>query len=82
MKLIDPPRAPVASDAELKMSREVKVLQSRVEQLRGAVDQLKEKEKYQRYQVRTGTYLMLRVRVRISVGTVQCSWVVPYLPGR
>jgi hypothetical protein len=45
-------RAPVASDAELKMSREVKVLQSRVEQLSGAVHQLREKEKYQRYQVR------------------------------
>jgi hypothetical protein len=41
----------VASDAELKMSREVKVLQSRVEQLSGAVHQLREKEKYQRYQV-------------------------------
>jgi hypothetical protein len=44
-------RAPVASDAELKMAREVKMLQLRVDQLRGAVDQLKEKEKYQRYQV-------------------------------
>jgi len=44
-------RAPVGSDAELKMSREVKVLQSRVEQLSGALQQLREKEKYQRYQV-------------------------------
>ena len=41
----------MASDAELKMSREVKLLQFRVEQLRGAVDQLREKDKYQRYQV-------------------------------
>ncbi len=52
-------RASVASDAELKMTREVKVLQFRVEQFRGAVDQLKEKEKYQRYQVGKIFYLFI-----------------------
>jgi hypothetical protein len=56
-------RASVASDAELKMTREVKVLQFRVEQLRGAVDQLKEKEKYQRYQVG-----------KIFIYMNRCSW--------
>jgi len=40
-----------SSHAELKMSRDLKLLQSKLEQIKVATDQLKEKEKYQRYQL-------------------------------
>ena len=52
-------RAPVASDAELKMARDVKVLKNRMEQMERATEQLKEKEKYQRYQVNCIKHLQL-----------------------
>jgi len=40
-----------SSHAELKMSRDLKLLQSKLEQIKVATEQLKEKEKYQRYQL-------------------------------
>ena len=47
-------KVPTASDAELKMMRDVKALKVKLDQIQAATDQLKEKEKYQRYQVDTG----------------------------
>jgi len=40
-----------SSHAELKMSRDLKLLESKLEQIKVATEQLKEKEKYQRYQL-------------------------------
>jgi len=44
-------RVPGASHAELKMARDLKMLKAKMEQVQLATDQLKEKEKYQRYQL-------------------------------
>ena len=44
-------RAPTASDAELKMARDLKMLKNKMEQMKVATEQLKEKDKYQKYQV-------------------------------
>lgn len=44
-------RVPGSSHAELKMSRDLKMLEAKMEQVKLATDQLKEKEKYQRYQL-------------------------------
>jgi len=43
-------RVPTASDAQLKMARDLKVIKSKMEQIQISTEQLKEKEKYQRYQ--------------------------------
>eukprot|EP00088_Acartia_fossae_P018897 TRINITY_DN20958_c0_g1_i1.p1 TRINITY_DN20958_c0_g1~~TRINITY_DN20958_c0_g1_i1.p1 ORF type:complete len:659 (-),score=88.39 TRINITY_DN20958_c0_g1_i1:79-2019(-) len=42
---------PAASDAELKMARDLKALNQKMEQVRAATELIKEKEKYQRYQM-------------------------------
>lgn len=44
-------RQPTASDAELKMSRDLKALKLKMDQIQAATILLKEKEKYQRYQI-------------------------------
>ena len=44
-------RAPTSSDAELKMARDLKILKNKMEQMKIATEQLKEKDKYQKYQV-------------------------------
>jgi len=46
-------RAPAASDAQLKMARDLKMVRNKMEQIKLSTDQLKEKEKYQRYQGET-----------------------------
>ena len=47
-------KIPHLSDKELGMAREVASLDRRVQALEGGVNQLREKEKYQRYQVEVG----------------------------
>ena len=44
-------KIPHLSDKELAMAREVSSLDRKVQSLEGGVKQLKEKEKYQRYQI-------------------------------
>jgi len=44
-------KVPAASDAELKMARDIKLIRNKMEQIKVATEQLKEKEKYQRYQI-------------------------------
>jgi len=44
-------RVPGASHAELKMARDLKMLEAKMEQVKLATEQLKEKDKYQRYQL-------------------------------
>jgi len=47
-------KIPHLSDKELAMAREVSSLDRRVQALEGGINQLREKEKYQRYQVEVG----------------------------
>jgi len=47
-------KIPHLSDKELAMAREVASLDRRVQALEGGINQLREKEKYQRYQVEVG----------------------------
>jgi len=47
-------KIPHLSDKELAMTREVASLDRRVQTLEGGINQLREKEKYQRYQVEVG----------------------------
>jgi len=47
-------KIPHLSDKELAMAREVASLDRRVQSLEGGINQLREKEKYQRYQVEVG----------------------------
>jgi len=48
-------KVPNLSDKELAMAREVTGLDRRIQSLDGSIQQLKEKEKYQRYQVEIGS---------------------------
>eukprot|EP00088_Acartia_fossae_P058860 TRINITY_DN6934_c0_g1_i4.p1 TRINITY_DN6934_c0_g1~~TRINITY_DN6934_c0_g1_i4.p1 ORF type:complete len:648 (-),score=145.99 TRINITY_DN6934_c0_g1_i4:662-2605(-) len=57
---------PGASHAELKMARDLKVLQAKMEQVKVATEQLKEKEKYQRYQLDQVTKSMQRCSLNLD----------------
>ena len=57
---------PGASHAELKMARDLKVLQAKMEQVKVATEQLKEKEKYQRYQLDQVTKSMQRCTLNLE----------------
>jgi len=53
-------RQPTASDAELKMARDLKALKLKMDQIKAATILLKEKEKYQRYQIEAASVEMRR----------------------